>query len=129
MMKMQEADIDEHRKGRFPGLSYLLMWVGSLALMLLDIFAVRAAMLRIAAWYASSQITTTARRIEFNFRVNFVDRLLLFVMAVGALVGAIVLEHRFRHYAEEGLLLQKGWKSIAILAGIALISVGVLAVL
>jgi hypothetical protein len=126
MAKMKEFD---DQKGRFPAPSYILVWVGSLALILLDIFAVRAAMLRIAAWYASNQITTTARRIEFNFRINFIDRALLFAMATAALVGAIVLEHRFRHYAEEGMLLEKGWKSLAILGGIALISTLVLFVL
>lgn len=128
MAKMKETASDE-QKGRFPGLSYIFVWIGSLALMVVDILAVRAAMLRIAAWYAFNQITTTARRIEFNFRISFIDRALLFVMAVGALAGAIVLEHRFRHYAEEGMLLRKGWKPLAILAGIALISAGVLTIL
>jgi len=104
---------------------YLVMWIVSTALVLLDIVMVRAAVLKAAAWYAARSITTTATRIEFGFRVSFVDRVLLAAMAIAGLVAVIALEHRYRLLAEQRELLRKGWQPVVMLAGIALVGLAV----
>jgi len=108
-----------------PVLFYLLFWVVSIALAVLDILLLRTMLLEIAAWYASRAITTTAERIEFNFRISFIDRGLLFLMAIAGLAVVIALEHRYRALADRQELVSEGWKPVAILAGIGLISLAV----
>jgi hypothetical protein len=114
------ADPGSDDKARAPWLLYLIMWLGSAALMLVDILLVRAAFLRVAAWYTARQITTTAERIDFEFLIGFIDRALLFTMVVAGLAGVIVLEHHYRNLAGQQQLLRQGWKPVLILVGIGL---------
>jgi len=104
---------------------YVVMWIVSIALVLLDIALVRAAVLKAAAWYAATSITTTAMRIKFGFQVSFVDRVVLLAMAIAGLVAIIALEHRYRLLAEQRELFRKGWKPIVILAGIGVVGLAV----
>ncbi len=102
--------------------AYLVAWLASVVLILLDVALVRAAFLALAAWWADRTITTTAARIDFNFLISFVDRALLVIMVIAGLVGVVVLERRFRQLAEEHTLLREGWKPLAILAGVGIVS-------
>jgi len=104
---------------------YLVMWIVSIALVLLDIALVRAAVLKAAAWYAATSITTTATRIKFGFQVSFVDRVVLLAMAIAGLVAIIALERRYRLLAEQRELFRKGWKPVVILAGIGVVGLAV----
>ena len=103
-------------------LTYIIVWIVSVALTLLDMALVRAAGLEVAAWYARRAVDTTAERLNFDFLINFVDRASLFVMVIAALGLAVALEHYFRSAGKEGKLLRKGWKPLAILLGVGLLS-------
>ncbi len=118
-----------NHKGRGQLLSYLIAWFGSVVLVLVDILLLRAVLLRGAAWYAAREITTTAQRIEFDFLIGFIDRVLLFVMVVAGLGGTIILEHHYRTLARRQQLLRQGWKPVLILVGIGLGCQGVLLLL
>lgn len=121
---MSEADDDRTRGalGASRTAAYVVTWLVSVALILLDVALVRSAYLAMAAWWANTRITRTAERINFNFMISFVDRVLLVVMVIAGLVGVIVLERRFRALAEERELLRKGWKPLAILAAIGAVA-------
>lgn len=112
-------------ENRMQVVPYLVMWIVSIALVFLDIALVRAAALKAAAWYAARSITTTAMRIEFGFRVSFIDRVLLLAMAIAGLVAVIALEHRYRLLAEQRELFRKGWKPVVVLSGIGLVGLAV----
>lgn len=114
------ADPGSDDNVRSPWLLYLIMWLGSAALVLVDILLVRAVFLRAAAWYAARMITTTAERIDFEFLVGFIDRVLLFTMVIAGLISVIVLEHHYRNLARQQQLLRQGWKPVLILVGIGL---------
>lgn len=121
-MQKTEHEQAPDRKRRVPVVSYLVMWLISVIVIFLDILSLRMMALRIAAWHAARTITTTAERIEFNFRISFIDRALLFVMAIAGLGVVIWLERRYRTLAEQHELFSKGWKIVAILVGIGLFS-------
>jgi hypothetical protein len=115
-----KTDLESDDKARTPWLLHLMMWFGSAALVLIDILLVRAAFLRVAAWYTAREITTMAERIDFEFLIGFIDRALLFTMVVVGLGGVIVLEYHYRNLAKQQQLLRQGWKPILILVGIGL---------
>lgn len=124
MLRAEEGQMSRH-ENRMQVVPYLVMWMVSIALVFLDIALVRAAALKVAAWYAARSITTTAMRIEFGFRVSFIDRVLLLAMAIAGLVAVIALEHRYRLLAEQRELFRKGWKPVVVLAGIGLVGLAV----
>ena len=105
-----------------PSLLYLLVWFLSVALLLVDMGLLRAAGLEVMALYSTLAVETTAERLNFNFVLSFVERVSLFVMAIGALGLAVVLEFHYRDLSRREMLLRKGWKPIAILVGIGLLS-------
>ena len=102
---------------------YLVLWIVSTALILVDMALARNACMELLAWYAKVRnIADTAARFSFGFVVDAVDRGLLLMMAVVGLGAAIGLEALYRHLAEHRRLLRDGWKVPAILVGLALIS-------
>jgi hypothetical protein len=117
----QEFSSPEAQEGK-PSLLYVVAWLLSVALILVDMGLLRAAGLEIMALYSTRAITTTADRLNFNFLLSFVERASLFIMVIVALGLAVVLESHYRTLAKERALLRKGWKPLAILIGIGLLS-------
>jgi len=105
-----------------PSLFYVVVWLLSVALLLADMGLLRTAGLKVMALYSTRAIESTAERLNFNFVLSFVERASLFVMAIAALGLAVVLEFHYRKLAKERALLRKGWKPLAILIGIGLVS-------
>lgn len=119
---MQERD-DKQKLGFGRTVAYLVLWTLSTALVLVDMALVRSALMEVLAWYAKVRnIADTAARFDFGFLVSAVDRGLLLAMAIAGLGAAIGLESLYRHLAERRRLAQDGWKVLAILAGLALVS-------
>lgn len=120
---MSDGDKIQSKLGFGGIVCYLVLWILSTALVLVDLALLRNALLETLAWFAKVRgIADTAARFNFGFFADAVDRSMLLVMSIVGLGVAIAFEPLYRHMAQRHRLFQEGWRVIAILVGIALFS-------
>jgi hypothetical protein len=102
--------------------AYVLAWLVSVVLIGVDIMLVREAYLMIAAWWVDRRIDSYAEQLDFSFRSGFFYMAMLVILVGAGLAAVVGLEHHFRKLAERRQLFAKGWKPLAILAGIGVIA-------
>ncbi len=107
---------------------YVVSWLGSTALLLLDVLFARAALQEFMEWWAFRQVTVerlqglVVGRSDYGWTIGAIDRGMLLVLACAGVALSVFFEYYYRAGMRQGLFYRRVLKVTAIQAGVLLVS-------
>ncbi len=108
-------------------LLYLLMWVVSIAILIVDLYVIRQLLSNVflaigAIWAVVNPVSWRYSRLDFGWTRAFVDRGALLIMGILGVGLALINEHYIRQSRDQGKLVKSGLRLLGIEAGVGLVS-------
>lgn len=103
-------------------LAHVAAWLVSSAFLVIDTLLVRGALLSVLTWMGAQQGQTQSAYSAIGWTIEFVDRVLVLILACVGVALAVVFEHYYRRGAENGLLTKRVIRGLGALLIVGLVA-------